>query len=154
MTKDPHSIRLAGTLLAILSYTLREMPENADLVEKIVFDEKMDLLVFLRHSNKLLKYRTCMLLRLLGRFSCYALQTKWTMETREAVEALLTDPDEQTRKVSKIVTNFGFEKYINSVVCSFIHRSVQEAEATLDEFKQLSFYTPTKAHSNNKPDVN
>lgn len=147
MTKDPHSVRLAGTLLAILSYTLREMPENADLVEKIVFDEKMNLLVFLRHPNKLLKYRTCMLLRLLGRFSCYALQTKWTMEMREAVEALLTDPDEQTRKVSTM-TSFGLGKYFLFVCASF--RSLQEAEATLDEFKQLSFYTP----NNNKADVN
>lgn len=76
------------------------MPENADLVEKIVFDEKMDLLIFLRHPNKLLKYRQCMLIRLLGRFSCYALQKKWTMEMREAMESLLTDPDEQTHKVS------------------------------------------------------
>lgn len=99
-TQDPNSIRLVGTLLAILSYTLREMPENADLVEKIVFDEKMDLLVFLRHSNNLLKYRTCMLLRLLGRFSCYTLQTKWSKEMGVAMENLLTDPDEQTRKVS------------------------------------------------------
>lgn len=89
-------------MLAILSYTLREMPENADLVEKIVFDEKMDLLVFLRHSNNLLKYRTCMLLRLLGRFSCYTLQTRWTTEMGVAMEALLTDQDEQTRKVSRL----------------------------------------------------
>lgn len=99
-TQDPHSVRLAGTLLAILSYTLREMPENADLVEKIVFDETMDLLVFLRHQNALLRYRTCMLLRLLGRFSCYTLQTQWTKEMGVAMEGLLTDQDEQTRKVS------------------------------------------------------
>lgn len=100
VTRDPNSIRLAGTLLAVLSYTLREMPENADLVEKIVFDEKMDLLVFLRHPNNLMKYRTCMLLRLLGRFSCYALQRKWNPEMREALGDLVADSDELTRKVS------------------------------------------------------
>lgn len=81
------------------------MPENADLVEKIIFDEKIDLMVFLSHPNKLLKYRMCMLLRLLGRFSCFTLQTRWTGEMGKAMEGLLNDSDEQTRKVSRYNLN-------------------------------------------------
>lgn len=90
---------MAGTLLAVLNCTLREMPENAELVVKIVFDEKINLLQFLGHSNRLLRLRTCMLVRILGRFSCSALQTKWTAELWVALEALLTDTDEQIKKV-------------------------------------------------------
>lgn len=104
------------------------MPENADLIEKIVFDEKMDLLIFLRHSNNLLKYRTCMLLRLLGRFSCYTLQTRWTQEMGVAMETLLTDPDEQTRKVSSHSLFFGQLQiviFIKQYCINFIFALVQ-----------------------------
>lgn len=72
------------------------------------------------------------------------------------METLLTDPDEQTRKVS----NHSLLFCILIILMQLLHliRHIcngsnskcdpdfvlpQEAEATLDEFKQLSFYTPS-----------
>ncbi|XP_059618657.1 serine/threonine-protein kinase fused [Phlebotomus argentipes] len=109
-----HYVRLMSTVVAILACTIREMPENAYLVEKIVFDEKVDLVKFLKHSSNLLRYRTCILLRILGRFSCASLQTKWSSGMRDTLEALAYDSDEQVRN---------------------------EAESVLMEFRNLSFYT-------------
>uniref|UniRef100_A0A1B0DIP7 Condensin complex subunit 1 C-terminal domain-containing protein n=2 Tax=Phlebotomus papatasi TaxID=29031 RepID=A0A1B0DIP7_PHLPP len=106
-----------STIVGILACTIREMPENAYLVEKIVFDEKVDLVKFLKHNSNLLRYRTCVLLRILGRFSCASLQTKWSSAMRETLEALVYDSDEQVRN---------------------------EAESVLMEFRNLSFYIPVE----------
>lgn len=43
----------------------------------------------------------CMLLRIVGRFSCFALQNAWTMELKEALEALTTDNDDTVQEASK-----------------------------------------------------
>ncbi|GAB0095339.1 Serine/threonine-protein kinase fused [Sergentomyia squamirostris] len=112
---NSHNVRLVSNIVAILACTIREMPENAYLVEKIVFDEKVDLVKFLKHSNNLFRYRTCILLRILGRFSCASLQTKWSELMRDTLEALTNDSDQQVR---------------------------DEAESVLMEFRNLSYCTP------------
>lgn len=104
----------------MLCYTLREVPENAEHIEKIVFHENVNLVPLLRSESPILKYtqpenrrqtphsprlfhsrsRTCMLMRIVGRFSCYALQNAWTPELKEALDALATDRDETVQKVS------------------------------------------------------
>ncbi|XP_055710475.1 serine/threonine-protein kinase fused [Phlebotomus papatasi] len=116
-SSNSHNVRLMSTIVGILACTIREMPENAYLVEKIVFDEKVDLVKFLKHNSNLLRYRTCVLLRILGRFSCASLQTKWSSAMRETLEALVYDSDEQVRN---------------------------EAESVLMEFRNLSFYIPVE----------
>lgn len=42
----------------------------------------------------------CMLLRIVGRFSCFALQNAWTPQLKEALDALVTDEDETVREVN------------------------------------------------------
>lgn len=44
----------------------------------------------------------CMLLRIVGRFSCFALQNSWTPELKEALVALATDEDDTVQKVSDL----------------------------------------------------
>uniref|UniRef100_A0A1B0CCX9 non-specific serine/threonine protein kinase n=1 Tax=Lutzomyia longipalpis TaxID=7200 RepID=A0A1B0CCX9_LUTLO len=91
------------------------LSQFCDALAKIVFDEKVDLVKFLKHNSNLLRYRTCTLLRILGRFSCASLQTKWSSGMRETLEVLVHDSDEQVRN---------------------------EAESVLMEFRNLSFYIP------------
>lgn len=43
--------------------------------------------------------RLCMLLRIIGRFSCYALQNVWSKEMKESLEALANDVDENVQQV-------------------------------------------------------
>ena len=93
-------VRLACAILALLSCALRELPENAEIVEKIIFDEKVNLVLLLRHDDPLLRLRSCMLFRILSRFCCVALQQHWKFEIKEALECLLHDVDEAVRVVS------------------------------------------------------
>lgn len=45
------------------------------------------------------RLRVCMLLRMVGRFSCCALQAVWTTEMRETLEGLAYDSNESVRNV-------------------------------------------------------
>lgn len=49
----------------------------------------------------------CMLLRMAGRFSCYALQNVWTTDMKETLEALAYDSNESVRNVSFICVLVG-----------------------------------------------
>lgn len=112
-----HLIRLKVLILALLCCSIREMPENAELVEKIIFGENVNLVNLLRHSNQLIKLRMCMLFRFLGRYSCRALQTNWNSVLRDALELLACEHDDKLKN---------------------------EAESLLAEFKNLSFYAPNE----------
>ncbi|XP_019545610.2 serine/threonine-protein kinase fused [Aedes albopictus] len=111
-------VRLSCAILAVLNCALRELPENAEIVEQIVFHENVNLIQMLRHGDSILRHRTCMLLRILARFSCLALQKHWNNEIKESLEYLLDDQDVD----------------INT-----------EAKCALDEFKYLSFITADAA---------
>lgn len=43
-----------------------------------------------------------MLLRIVGRFSCFALQKAWTAELKEALDELATDEDDTVQEVSNL----------------------------------------------------
>lgn len=105
--------RLKRSILGILGCVLRERPENSELVEKIIFDTKIDICGLLKESNALVRYRTLMLLRLLGRFSAVSLEKSWSVKIKNQIEDLLNDDQENIQN---------------------------EAIATLDEFKHLSFF--------------
>lgn len=105
--------RLKQSILGILGCVLRESPENSELVEKIIFDTKIDICILLNETNALVRYRTLILLRLLGRFSAVSLEKKWSVKIKNQIEDLLNDDQENIQN---------------------------EAIATLDEFKHLSFF--------------
>lgn len=53
--ESPEVIRLANTALALLNLILRELPENADVVEKIIFGRNTNLLSLLKHKNPIMR---------------------------------------------------------------------------------------------------
>jgi fused len=100
VNKNEHNTRLVCNILALLGCALREMPENAELVENIVFDGRIDLAALMKNENELIRLRSCILLRLLGRYSCYSLKSVWKSSIRETIEALLYDSSADVRNVS------------------------------------------------------
>jgi fused len=100
VNKNAHNTRLVCNILALLGCALREMPENAELVENIVFDGRIDLAALMKNENELIRLRSCILLRLLGRYCCYSLKSVWKASIRETMEALLYDSSADVRNVS------------------------------------------------------
>ncbi|XP_055844636.1 serine/threonine-protein kinase fused [Episyrphus balteatus] len=111
--KNKNTIRITNCVIALLCCILRELPENADLVEKIIFSPKLDLINLMKHEDQLLRMRICMLFRLLGRFSLRGLQSIWSSEVRKIIESFVDDKSEEVR---------------------------MEAQCMLDELKHFSFY--------------
>lgn len=101
MVDQPAYMKLCSVLISLLCYTLRELPENADMIEKIIFNPNVDVNTFLQINNPLVKMRICMFLRILGRFSSFSLQNAWTSEWKESLEALRADDNPDVRKVCK-----------------------------------------------------
>lgn len=73
-------------------------------IEKIFFSQKGNsveqLGKLLTHRQAILRMRTCHLIRLLGRFSCRALQQIWCKSLKSLVENLIMDNDQAVRLVS------------------------------------------------------
>lgn len=97
------AIRLTSSMIALICAILQDLPENSKLIEKIIFpdnesDVHVDLCKLLRHENPKIRVRTCMMLRLLGRFCCYSLQNQWSLELSMVVNDELTaDTDDDVR---------------------------------------------------------
>lgn len=89
--------RLKSSLLALLTCVLRESPENADLIETIVFDKECSLVELLKDSHDLCRYRAVVLLRLLGRYCCVALKKNWTLKVKGTLEDLANDLNQQVQ---------------------------------------------------------
>lgn len=111
--KNKYTLRLTNCVLALMCCILRELPENADLVENIIFSPKLELINLIKHEDQLLRLRLCMLFRLLGRFSLRGLQSVWSKEMRKIIESFINDKNEEVRT---------------------------EAQCMLDELKHFSFY--------------
>lgn len=95
--------RLTASVIALISAILQELPEMANLVEKLIFHEDFDLCVLLRHENATVRLRTCLLLRLLGRFCCFSLQNQWSHKLSSGLEELTTQDDDDVRKAAENV---------------------------------------------------
>ncbi|CAK9812298.1 Serine/threonine-protein kinase fused [Anthophora plagiata] len=100
--------RVVVDLVAILNHILRSQPENAHLVEKVIFhshlsgDAVKQLGKLLMHRQATLRARTCHLIRLLGRFSCRALQQIWCKSLKNLIENLTTDDDKSVRLAAEV----------------------------------------------------
>jgi fused-like protein len=108
------SIRLASSICAIFCAILKQLPENAKLIESVIFNEQVSIESLLKHGNSLIRYRAVMLLRLLGRFCCYSLQNIWNTELNEILEVLICDSDEDVRnETANIIEEFkSFSFYL------------------------------------------
>ncbi|KAG5669027.1 hypothetical protein PVAND_016929 [Polypedilum vanderplanki] len=87
------AVRLTGSILALICAILQELPENAKLIEKIIFHDDVDLCKLLRHKNDKIRLRVCIMLRLLGRFCCYALQSYWNVEISNVIQKELINDE-------------------------------------------------------------
>lgn len=89
------STRLTASIAALICSILQDLPENSKLIEKIVFHETIDLFaLLLKHENSKIRLRSCFMLRLLGRFCCFALQNCWTDELSDLIcNELVVDDD-------------------------------------------------------------
>ncbi|TDG41309.1 hypothetical protein AWZ03_012271 [Drosophila navojoa] len=112
--KDSSAVRLASCMLALFCCVLRELPENAELVEKIVFDSRLQLVTLLQSQHQLLRQRACQMLLLLARFSLRGVQCIWNGELKSALQALA---EQQTCQSLRL-----------------------EAAQTLEELSQFSFF--------------
>lgn len=111
---DSASVRLAGCILALLGCVLRELPENAELVERIVFSPRLRFATLLQSRHHLLRQRACQLLRLLARFSLRGVQRIWGVELRQALQELADNYNYPALRI--------------------------EAAQTIDEISQFSFF--------------
>lgn len=67
---------------------------------------------------KIIRTRMCMLLRVIGRFSCVALQNAWTHDFREGLESLLKDESaviQDVRNLLLFVVGASQRRYNNSI---------------------------------------
>ncbi|XP_053679101.1 serine/threonine-protein kinase fused [Anopheles nili] len=111
-------IRLVCSLLALLNCALRELPENAEIIEQIVFHENVNFMALLKHNNAVLRLRTCMLLRILARFSCLALQKRWTNEIKDCLEFLLLDENTDVKQEAKYaMEEFKYLSFVTTEIC-------------------------------------
>jgi fused len=90
-------VRLTGSMISLICAILQDIPENANLIEKIIFHDEVDLCKLLRHDEAKIRLRTCLMVRLLGRFCCFALQNQWNHEMSSCLEDLMTDVDDEVR---------------------------------------------------------
>ena len=93
-------VRLTASIIALMCAILKELPEMANLIEKIIFHDDIDLCILLRNKNEKVRLRTCVLLRLLGRFCCFSLQKQWTNELSSCLEELVKDFDDDVKKAA------------------------------------------------------
>lgn len=76
-----------------INYTCHDIFNEGVLMEQ--------LSKLLNHRQAVLRARTCIMIRLLGRFCCRALQQVWDKSLKNLIEGLIEDEDEQVRHVSK-----------------------------------------------------
>ncbi|XP_067640071.1 serine/threonine-protein kinase fused [Eurosta solidaginis] len=111
--KNPDAVRISHNILSLLICVLRELPENAELVEKVIFSTKLKLLMLFKCTDDSIHMRMCMLFRLLARFSLRGLQNIWCTEIKKSIEEFADNKNAEVREI---------------------------AESTLEELRHFSFY--------------
>nr|QTW49372.1 fused [Plutella xylostella] len=111
------SPRIALNVVGVLVTVLQDLPEHADVVEKILFDDKQfNFLRLLDNTTDALRMRVCILISLLCTFSCTALsvamESKWSKKDSDSLEALHTHCNvtlnRAARLASKELSNMPF----------------------------------------------
>ncbi|XP_052750658.1 serine/threonine-protein kinase fused [Galleria mellonella] len=105
-TKTP---RIVLNIVGLLIIVLQDLPEHADVVEKILFDDpNFNFLYLLEQPNDLLRIRMCILISLLCTFSCtafsVAMETKWTKKQSECLETLHTHCNVTLNRAARLAT--------------------------------------------------
>lgn len=105
--------KIVGDIFAILTHILRKFPENTDIIEKIIFGEShinsLNFVDLLRHSNPVLRERTCYFLQFVGKeINDCKVQQLWDNNIKETLEALMYDSIESVRNAAE-AANYEFK---------------------------------------------
>ncbi|XP_049866627.1 serine/threonine-protein kinase fused [Pectinophora gossypiella] len=109
--------RIVLNIVGLLITVLQDLPEHADVVEKILFDDvTFNFMCLLEQPSDALRMRVCILISLLCTFSCtafsVAMETKWTRKESDCLEALHSHCNvtlnRAARLASKEVSNMPF----------------------------------------------
>lgn len=106
---DSKTPRITLNIVGILITILQDLPENADAVEKILFDdEHFNFLTLLEQSSDALKMRVCILISLLCTFSCTAfsaaMESKWSKKESDCLEALHNHCNVALNRAARLAT--------------------------------------------------
>ncbi|XP_063531695.1 serine/threonine-protein kinase fused isoform X2 [Cydia strobilella] len=101
--------RIVLNIVGLLITILQDLPEHADVVEKILFDDKsFNFTCLLEQSSDALRMRVCILISLLCTFSCtafsVAMETKWSKLESDCLEALHTHCNVTLNRAARLAT--------------------------------------------------
>lgn len=90
---DTRNPRIVLNIVGLLITILQDLPELADVVERILFEDKsFNFINLLEQPNDALRMRVCILISLLCTFSCTAfsaaMESKWSKKESDSLEAL------------------------------------------------------------------
>lgn len=103
------SPRIVLNVVGILITILQDLPEHADVVEKILFDDdSFNFMCLLEQPSDALRMRVCILISLLCTFSCtafsVAMESKWSKKESERLEALHTHCNVTLNRAARLAT--------------------------------------------------
>ncbi|XP_063620184.1 serine/threonine-protein kinase fused [Cydia splendana] len=101
--------RIVLNIVGLLITILQDLPEHADVVEKILFDDKsFNFMCLLEQPSDALRMRVCILISLLCTFSCtafsVAMETKWSKAESDCLEALHTHCNVTLNRAARLAT--------------------------------------------------
>lgn len=96
-------------IIGLLITVLQDLPEHADVVEKVLFDnDDFNFLCLLEQPSDPLKMRVCILISLLCTFSCtafsVAMESKWSKKESDALEALHSHCNVTLNRAARLAT--------------------------------------------------
>ncbi|XP_063377945.1 serine/threonine-protein kinase fused isoform X2 [Cydia fagiglandana] len=109
LTMYSRTPRIVLNIVGLLITILQDLPEHADVVEKILFDDKsFNFMCLLEQPSDALRMRVCILISLLCTFSCtafsVAMETKWSKAESDYLEALHTHCNVTLNRAARLAT--------------------------------------------------
>lgn len=97
------------SIVGLLITVLQDLPELADVVEKILFDSpNFNFISLLEQPSDALKMRVCILISLLCTFSCTtfsaAMESKWSKRESDCLEALHSHCNITLNRAARLAT--------------------------------------------------
>ncbi|CAK1582063.1 unnamed protein product [Parnassius mnemosyne] len=109
LTLSSKAPRIVLNTVGLLITVLQDLPEHADVVEKILFEDvTFNFLRLLEQPSDALKMRVCILISLLCTFSCTAfsaaMEPKWTKKESDCLEALHSHCNMTLNRAARLAT--------------------------------------------------
>lgn len=107
--------RIAINIISILTGVLKFVPENYKVVHEVFVTPKPSnkenklMVNMLKHSNNLLRERMCQFIFYLSYNSLETLESLWSADIKDTLEALVYDTTESVRNVSYLLYYFVYK---------------------------------------------